>query len=146
MLLLAGFLLIAVSSSGDGGGRRAASKPLQIILNGDGCWTYTGRLDGFSLNAERGERLVITAVGLSDFSDGITSWKEVEARNVVVSLDRIEGSPGSIVQPVDGKPIYKMLVSGKYLVTLEPAAIYGHLSIVAVCRAPENSEAVAQGR
>ena len=146
MLLAAGLLLSMILSSGDGTGHRVGARPLPIIFDREGCWTYRGGSDGFSFNAERGDRLVITAAGLGDFSDGTTSWKELEARDVVVSQERIAVSATTIIRPSPGKPIYEIPASAKYLITLGPVAIYGHPSIVAVCRAPRNSEAVAQRR
>jgi len=131
-VLRTGVALAVLYSAVNGVAAASPSRSIPIVVQldpGSGCWTYHGTVDGFTLRATGGERLLISTAGEADFTDGTHSWKVVERRDVVVA----KGT--EVVRP-DEHSIYRFDSSGKFTLVLGPAAIRGLPSILIVCRAP----------
>ena len=110
------------------------SVPIPITLDGrNSCWTYVGPVDGFTMHVSRDERLLISASGVANFSDGRRTWKLVKPRNITVFVIGI-----GVIRPKHGS-VYALPSTGKLMITLGPVAIYGAPSVVAVCRSPDDT-------
>jgi hypothetical protein len=92
------------------------------------CWRYAGTAFEFQGSFKGGQRLVVTATGDADMSNGRTNWVETQARDVDVSTvnggrEVAAGSDGSFVLPA----------TGAYEISLYPMSIRGANGTVVIC-------------
>jgi len=125
-----GFLPIATSAPSV----RRQRAPISISFpKTDGCWTYSGRFDGFLLHAKMGDHFLIAAAADARSDQNRRNGQAVSSRDIVVSqgneVIRSEEKIG-----IGG--LFNIPNDGDYDIELGPAAVYGLPSVLIVCRAP----------
>ncbi len=125
-----GFLSIATSAPA----AQRQRAPISVrFTKVDGCWTYSGRFDGFLLHAKMGEHFLIAAAADAKSNQNGQNGHAVTGRDIVVSQgNEVVGSEEKI--GIGG--LFNIPSDGDYHITLGPAAAYGLPSVLIVCRAP----------